>query len=428
MRISSSQFFQTGINSLNTQQADLMHLFQQIGSGQRMVTPADDPLGAAQAINIGQAQALNTRHGENRAVLNTNLAAEEDALRSATLLMQDLKSRLVEVGNGTISDADRESLGTVLQSMRETLMGIANRTDGNGQYLFSGHAGSQPAFDESTGAWMNHTGQRLIQADATRQIAGNDLGSDVFAKAPTGSRAYVTSAIPVANSTGNAHIAAPVVMDATHPVVGQSFKVTYTYDALNDSYSYDLTDLSGNPITDPSSTPPVTDVVARVENGKLSIVDQSDPAAEKVILQTSFSGTPADGDAFTIEAASSGDLDMNIFATLDSLVAALGNGTGSDFDQAAFSNALSSAMQKIDLNYDQLLSVRASVGTRMNEVESLNASGSQRALGYSNRLSKLEDVNYYAVSAQLQLRTAALEAASLAFRQIQSTSLFNMTN
>ncbi len=35
MRISSNLFFQTGLKSINAQQSDLMHLYQQIGSGQR---------------------------------------------------------------------------------------------------------------------------------------------------------------------------------------------------------------------------------------------------------------------------------------------------------------------------------------------------------------------------------------------------------
>ena len=47
MRISTAAYFQTGLNSINRQQSDLMHVFQQVSSGRRMITPADDPLGAA---------------------------------------------------------------------------------------------------------------------------------------------------------------------------------------------------------------------------------------------------------------------------------------------------------------------------------------------------------------------------------------------
>src|SRR5690554_3323784 len=110
MRISSSLLFQTGLNSINAQQSDLMHLFQQIGSGQRMVTPADDPLAAAQAINIRQSQTMNMRYAENREVAKSNLGIEENTLSSVVDLMIDVKTRLVEAGNGTMSDSDRMTL------------------------------------------------------------------------------------------------------------------------------------------------------------------------------------------------------------------------------------------------------------------------------------------------------------------------------
>ena len=412
MRISSSLFFQNGLNTINTQQGDLMHLFQQLGSGRRMVTPADDPLAAAQAINLSQSQALNQRHAENRAVLKTNLAAEDGALGSTTLLLQDLKTRLVEAGNGTMTDADRASLAGVLQSTRDTLMGIANRTDGNGQYLFSGHAGSQPAFDEATGNYIGDSGLRKIQADATRQIAGNDAGSDVFAKAPDGSPMYVSSA--AAGNTGTGHIAAPVVVDSQHALAGGDFTIAFRDDGSGGlEYVLSGTDADGNPVSQaPVSYDP--------EAGVILIGDGGGTA-----LRVAFSGQPADGDAFGVTPAA--NTDLNIFKTLDNLISALKGPVASEAQaRTEMANALSSAMQKIDLNYDQVLSVRASVGTRLNELDSLDGAGKQRDLGYSNRLSQLEDVDYYTVVSQLQLRSAALEAAAMAFKQIQNTSLFIM--
>src|SRR5690606_40652519 len=105
MRISSSYLFQTGLNAINTQQADLLHLFQQTASGQRMVTPSDDPLGAAQAVNLRQSQSLNERYSANREVLKMNLGHEDDVLDSVATLLSNIKTRLVESGNGTLSDA-----------------------------------------------------------------------------------------------------------------------------------------------------------------------------------------------------------------------------------------------------------------------------------------------------------------------------------
>jgi flagellar hook-associated protein 3 FlgL len=83
-------------------------------------------------------------------------------------------------------------------------------------------------------------------------------------------------------------------------------------------------------------------------------------------------------------------------------------------------------MQRVDVTHDNVLTVRASIGARMNELDAMDANGQQRSLGYSKELSRLEDVDYYTATTQLQLRSTALEAASMAFKRIQSLSLFNM--
>src|SRR5690606_40024773 len=95
MRISSSLVFQTGLKTINTQQSDLLHLYQQIGTGQKMVTPADDPLGASQAINLSQSQALNARYADNRAVANQNLGTRSEEHTSELQSRENLVCRLL---------------------------------------------------------------------------------------------------------------------------------------------------------------------------------------------------------------------------------------------------------------------------------------------------------------------------------------------
>src|SRR5690606_20079947 len=149
-------------------------------------------------------------------------------------------------------------------------------------------------------------------------------------------------------------------------------------------------------------------------------------------VQVAFSGLPANGDSFRIQPAATTSQftaadSLNIFDTLDDIIKALEADVSIDDAAAAsFQNSLATALQKVDVNYNQILTVRSSIGARMNEIEAMDNSGQQRGLGYAQRLSDLEDVDYYQVTAQLQLRTAALEAAALAFKQIQGTSLFNM--
>ena len=139
-------------------------------------------------------------------------------------------------------------------------------------------------------------------------------------------------------------------------------------------------------------------------------------------------GTPTSGSSVTIEPASGSTSreEFNLFATLDDVIKALGTPSDTPEKQAALQNALNSALQRVDVTYNYVLSVQASAGTRMNEIASLDSNGSARVLDYKNQLSQLEDLDYYTAITQLQLRTTALEAASVAFQKIQNTSLFNM--
>lgn len=528
MRISSNLFFQTGLNSINAQQSDLMHLYQQIGSGQRMVTAADDPLGAAQAINISQSQSLNKRFGDNREVAKNNLGIEENTLNSMTTLMQDIKTRLIEAGNGTLSDADRATLSNVLQSAKENMLALANATDGSGQYLFSGHKGNVEPFSigaDGKVSFKGDEGQRLIQVDQTREISGSDNGLDLLARAGSGSRAYVTTA--AAGNDGTGVMGAPTITDPKGGNLGNTFAIQFTEDTTSVlpklQYTITVNDADGNPVesdgpndfvegtssfdlpggvrvkfsgqpvvgdnfriepvsqlqagykTGPNtnpisapgaaqiSTPIITDPKGLNVGNKFAIkfLPDPDPLSTSGLLyevtvtdfsgatvvttepyisgathldlpggvQVKLSGAPAVDDAFVVEPAvpPASKTDLNIFNTFDDIIAALGASVNGDPGaQAKLANSLATAMQKMDVNYDQILTVRASVGARMNEIDAIGNSGAARGLSYTKQLSTLEDVDYYSATAQLQLRTSALEAAALAFKKIQSTSLFNM--
>lgn len=405
MRISSSLFFRTGLNSINQQQSDLVRIFQQIGSGQRMVNPSDDPLAAAQTINLSQAQAMNARYGENREVAKRALGEEENILNSITLQLQGVQTRLVEAANGTLSDADRSTLATVLESSLETLLGYANTRDGAGQYLFSGSQGTTQPF-ERVGSSYVYTGDTLgrqVQVEQTRQLDSADHGQDVFQRANPGSTSYFSHVS--SNNTGTAVISGP---NGNSAVAGAfaNYSITFTSDI-----DFEIT--AGGITT----------------QGSLD-----DSKSQRITLPGNVSvqieGRPAPGDSFTVSAMdSSSSAEMNMFNTLQSVVTALRQPASDDpVAKAGLRNTMNSAIQRISENYDNVLTVRSSVGTRLNEIDALSANGALRTINYKQELSRLEDLDYYQATTQLELRKSALEAAALAFRKIQSTNLFSLNS
>lgn len=501
MRISSNLFFQTGLNSINAQQSDLVHIYRQVGSGQRMVNPSDDPLAAAQAINVSQTLAMSERYAANRQVAAQNLGMQENVLNSVTLQLQDVKTRLVEAGNGTMSSTDRNTLAEVLELARESLLNLANSTDGNGQYMFSGSFGNVEPFG-TDGAYAGDTLQRLIQVDQTRKMAGGDIGTDIFSRAAPGTVGYVTrpggtntgtaavTGYDMTNSSGlaagrvvqiefidstdpmdppgtlaykvtipselgdltyerpfptggdtatllDAELGLTVTMTGT-PQVGDKFEMVPLHSSqyqLSSSnapdpsalvrairgYGGETFDLTYSPVG-PSFNVDGTDYPAIVDGvtGRVTVNVNN--------IELEFDTLPVPDQEFALAPGpgSQSRDELNMFKALDDVIAALRNPGTTDADTANLQNALNSALQRIDVSYNNVLSVRASVGTRLNEIDSLNENGSTRVMEYRNQLSKLEDLDYYTAITQLTLRTTALEAAAMAFQKIQNTSLFNL--
>jgi flagellar hook-associated protein 3 FlgL len=117
---------------------------------------------------------------------------------------------------------------------------------------------------------------------------------------------------------------------------------------------------------------------------------------------------------------------VDLFNTLDNLIKVLDSPiAGDEKALARLNNELATANKKLATNYDNILTVGASVGARLNELEALDATGTQKGLSYSKSLSDLEDLDYYAGASQLALRQVALQAASAAFMTIQGSSLFS---
>ncbi|RSE58967.1 flagellar hook-associated protein 3 [Alcaligenes faecalis] len=403
MRISSSLFFQTGLTSINKQQSDLMRVFQQMGSQKRMITPSDDPLASAQTINLAQSQAMDKRYGENREVAMRALGEEENILNAVNLQLQGVQTRLVEAATGTLSDADRSTLATVMESALDTLFGFANTKDGSGQYLFSGSQGSTQAFERSgnTFTYAGDRGSRQVQVEQTRQLDSSDHGNTVFERANPGSTAYFTQAN---GNTGSAVVSGPNG-NSSLPGAHANYQIRFTSET---EYQIEADGVSvGQGVLDEN------------KSQRISL-----PGGVSFQIE----GKPVAGDSFTISAVdSTSSGDMNMFNTLQSVVEALRKPVSGDpAAQAEFRNVMNSAMQRIGENFDNVQTVISSVGTRMNEIDALSANGAVRALSYTSELSRLEDLNIFQASTDLELRKAALEMSAMAFQTIQSMSLFNM--
>lgn len=114
----------------------------------------------------------------------------------------------------------------------------------------------------------------------------------------------------------------------------------------------------------------------------------------------------------------------DIFATLQNLVTLL-NTPLTPANQAAFTSGVATGLTSIQQGLDNVLTVRASIGSRLNEIDQLDVSGDDLELQYSKSLSEIQDLDYAAALSDLSKNQTIMEAAQKSFVATTSLSLFN---
>lgn len=111
---------------------------------------------------------------------------------------------------------------------------------------------------------------------------------------------------------------------------------------------------------------------------------------------------------------------------LDSAIAALKTPVAdSEADKETAAAALDKTNRGLKNSLNNVLTVRAELGT-VNELESLDSLGSDRALGQTQQMSDLVDVDWNATISSYIMQQTALQASYKAFTDMQGLSLFQL--
>lgn len=189
MRISTQTLYSAGQSRMTELQSGLMKTQQQIATGRKILTPADDPIGASQVLNLMQGQAMNAQFATNRLHAGNALREQEGVLSSMNDLVQDIQTLRVQAGNASLDDTQRGYLAVQLDGQIDQLLSLANSRDGMGNFMFSGYQVNTPAYQKTaTGArFQGDGGQRQLQVDTSRRATISVSGQQLFESIDTGS-------------------------------------------------------------------------------------------------------------------------------------------------------------------------------------------------------------------------------------------------
>lgn len=430
MRVSSAMFFDAAATSINRQTGALLKVQQQLASGRRIQSPSDDPVAAARALEVSQANNVATQFDKSQEAATAALGLQDVQLGHAGELLQRVNEIAIQAGGVAGNPVGRKAAATELRGIYDQLLGIANTKDAAGNYVFGGYMSNTVPFggsvdDLAAGSeitYQGDEGQRKLEVSNGQFIEISDSGVDIFRRIPNGNGYFATS-YNVAN-TGTAAIGAGSVLDPAAWKASAAQNVDIRFAVTGGVTTYDLVDTAtGNSLLTGGASPaPLGNQRSYTDGQLISLKSQGAEPAFDLGGSVAVTGNPADGDRFSMAPSVS----QSVFATVAKLVGTLETGGvtpaaltkyGSDLRAAISGN--SQAMSNIDR-------VRAQVGTRMNQVEALRTMSGDLSLQYQQSLSELQDIDYSKAITELTRRQAELEAAQQSFVRISKLSLFNL--
>lgn len=408
MRISTVTMFEQSTASMNRQQSDLMNISQQIASGRRVVNPSDDPQAASRAIGVDQAKAVTEQYSDARVSARNSLAQTESIINSVSDAITSAKGLLIQASSDTLTNENRESIASELKGVYETMLGQANSTDGNGRYLFGGYNDSVPPFAKDAAGSVQYKGDSNVReqrVDATRLMPVADNGETIFKSVPSGA-GYVAEAKKENGelNEGNVTFRGPQINDVKNAT---DFRITFTSDVAFDIETFDG---EGWNTVQTGVEYSGKDAAQQISVGGMSITLEGTPAADDEILVAKSGGDVRGAD---------------LFRTMEEAIRVLENPADDPVKKADQRNTLNTAMRDLDNSLDNVLTVRASAGARLNELDVIDAVGSNRMLNYDQTLSDLVDLDYTEAISEYSLRQIGMQASQKAFVDIKGLSLFN---
>ncbi len=415
MRISTTQIFQSGVSAMQRAQTNLNHTSLQMATGRRILTPSDDPSGAAQSLTLQSAITSTKQYQRNVDLAQPRLEQEESQLDAVTNYVQRARELIVAAGNDTYNASNRVTMANEIRSLRDGILAIANSQDANGEYLFAGTKSFDQPFTTNAQGAVSYVGAdgvdavREVAVSATRSIRIGDTGRSVFMDVPEKSGKILEAVVGPANQGSLAAKKSEVTdQDAFALHAKDTFRIQFSDDGSG-NVVYKVVDGTGATIKDESGN--------LIEDKSFTDGDAINFAGRSVTL----TGTANDGDTVTSRPAPT----VSIFDTLDAIATALETPATDDATRAKFAEATSAALLNIDSGLGQVNEVRTSVGLRLQTLDTQTSLNDQRVVDLKTSLSDVSDLDYAEAISRYKLQEVVLQAAQQTYAQTSKLSLFD---
>jgi flagellar hook-associated protein 3 FlgL len=408
MRFSFKQGFNQGVSNIMRLQALTYKTQNQISTGKRVLTPADDPIASARIIQINQQQSQIDQYIQNTNVVENRLTLEETQLEAVTNILMRMEEITIQAGGAAVTQTERTALAEEIGLRLSELVDLANTKDANDEYIFAGYKGGTIPFVANSGGsfdYQGDDGQRIIHIATSTTVAISDSGKDVFVDIPAVSKTFFTETN--AANGGSATLSPGLVTNQTNFNTAPDDYVLEFNGVDYDVYTRANYEAAGAPsFTVPSTGSPTT-------------IDAE--AVAGLGWEMTVSGTPNAGDTFFVNSSNK----QSLMTTLGKLEFGLRNLTDSPADLAVLQNLLGDSLTNLASGRENISLTQAKIGARHNTIDSVRSLHEGVKLVNQEILSDIRDLDYAEAISRLSAETFTLEAAQQSFSKVSQLSLFN---
>jgi flagellar hook-associated protein 3 FlgL len=185
MQISTNQLFDRASSQLSTIQNDLAKSQAQIAAQKQVLSPSDAPDQAAAIARFKSVLSRQNSYVTSLDDLNSRLTIQGSTLDSANNALIRIKELAIQANNGTNDANNLKVLADEMKAMRDQLLSLANSSDTNGKFIFSGSRMNTPPFAPNAQGQITYQGDqtRMLQAIGDqRTMTMNQPGSQTFVR------------------------------------------------------------------------------------------------------------------------------------------------------------------------------------------------------------------------------------------------------
>ena len=188
MPISTKLFNDQSVARFNRLSGDIQNTQGRIATGKNVLRASDDPVAAANISFTRDQKVMLDRFNTNIDRARIRLNVTENVLSDSMNVLTRAYELALQGRNDALSAVDRNAIAKEVTQLKNTMMGLANSRDANGNYMFSGFKLNQTPFKHDEEGVIQYHGDRgahSVQISEDLRLRSGVDGATMFLRVPT---------------------------------------------------------------------------------------------------------------------------------------------------------------------------------------------------------------------------------------------------